>query len=71
MYKGVKSMKKTIGIVLLVLAGMSFLGNIVNGSFAYAFSTGGIHGSGVRTGMFLGYALLIIGGIALIRSSKK
>lgn len=65
-------MKKTIGIILLVMAGMALLGGIANGSLVEAFSAGsGVHASGVRTGMLCGYALLIGGGIALIRSSKK
>ena len=64
-------MKKTIGIILLVMAGISILGAIADGSLLYAITAGGVAGAGYRTGMFVGYAALILGGIALIRSGRK
>ena len=64
-------MKKTIGIILLVMAGISILGAIANGSLLYAITAEGVHGAGYRAGMFTGYAVLIFGGIALVCSGRK
>ena len=68
---GGEIMKKTIGIILLVMAGISIFGAIVNGSLLYAITAVGAHGAGYRAGMFTGCAVLIFGGIALIRSGRK
>ena len=64
-------MKKIIGIILLVMAGLAILGGIANGSILEAINAVGVAGAGYKTGMLLGYVALILGGIALIRSGRK
>ena len=61
-------MKKVIGIILLVLGVLGLIGGCVNGSFAIDASA---RGAGNLIGMLIGYAALIIGGIALIVKSEK
>ena len=60
-------MKKIIGIILLVFAVLAIIGSFANGSFASL----GDHNIFYLIGYFAGFAALIIGGIALIKSSKK